>query len=95
MFIVLLRFSANIDQAGDLMMAHNEWIERGLEEGIFLLVGSLQPKKGGAILAHGTTRSALETRVLQDPFVAHDVVSAELLEISPSKTDPRLAFVLG
>lgn len=95
MFIVLLRFSKNTDKAGELMPAHNDWITRGIDEGVFLLVGSLQPRAGGLILAHNTTRSELDARVSQDPFVAHDVVSAELLEFSRTKADPRLGFLLG
>lgn len=95
MFIVLLRFSTNKGQAGELMTAHNAWIARGIDDGVFLLVGSLQPRLGGAILAHNATRSDLETRVKEDPFVMHDVVSAELLEVSSSKADPRLEFLLG
>jgi uncharacterized protein YciI len=95
MFIILLRFSNDKRKAGELMAAHNEWITRGMAEGIFLLVGSLEPRAGGAILAHGTTRAALEERVSQDPFVASDVVSAEVLEVSCSKSDPRLGFLLS
>jgi uncharacterized protein YciI len=95
MFTILLRFSKNTAKAGELMAAHNEWITRGLDEGVFLLVGSLQPRAGGIILATNATRSELEARVNQDPFVAHDVVSAELLEVSCSKADPRLGFLLG
>jgi uncharacterized protein YciI len=95
MFTILLRFSKNRDKAGELMAAHNDWITRGLDEGVFLLVGSLQPRAGGIILANDTTRSALEARISQDPFVANDVVSAELLEVSCSKADPRLGFLLG
>jgi len=30
----------------------------------------------------------------EDPFVVEDVVSAEIIEITPSKTDERLAFLL-
>jgi len=63
-------------------------------EGVFLLVGSLQPRAGGAIMAHGVSRSDLESRINQDPFVAEDVVSAELLEISCNKANPRLGFLL-
>jgi uncharacterized protein YciI len=76
------------------MPAHNEWIKRGFEEGVFLVVGSLQPQLGGAVVAHNATRAELEARVQEDPFVLHDVVQAEVLEISPSKADPRLAFLL-
>jgi uncharacterized protein YciI len=95
MFVVLLRFSNAKSRAGELMAAHNEWIQRGFTEGVFLLVGSLQPRLGGVVVAHDTSRAELEARVGSDPFVIHDVVTAELVEMSPSKADPRLSFLLG
>jgi len=93
MFIVLLRFSSNKSKAGELMAAHNEWLARGFEDGVFVLAGSLQPRAGGAIWAHDVPRSDLEARIGSDPFVAHGVVSAELLEISCSRADPRLGWL--
>jgi uncharacterized protein YciI len=95
MFIVLLKFSRNKGQAGQFMEGHKEWIQRGFDDGVFLLVGSLQPNLGGGIVAHSTSLSDLQSRVKDDPFVAEDVVSAEILDITPSKTDERLNFLLG
>lgn len=95
MFIILLRFSSNKDQAGHFMEGHNEWIKRGFDDGVFLMVGSLQPKMGGAVVAHNTSLPDLQNRVNDDPFVAEGVVSAEILEISPAKADDRLKFLLG
>jgi uncharacterized protein YciI len=77
------------------MEGHNEWIRRGFDDGVFLLVGSLQPNLGGGIVVHNTTLSDLQSRVNNDPFVAESVVSAEILEITPSKADDRLKFLLG
>ena len=74
------------------MESHNEWIKRGFDDGVFLLVGSLQPKLGGGIVAHNTSLSDLQSRVNTDPFVVEKVVQAEILEIIPSKTDTRLKF---
>lgn len=95
MFIVLLKFSANKSRASQLMEAHNEWIKRGFDAGVFLLVGSLQPNLGGGIMAHNTSLADLQRRVNDDPFVAENVVSAEILEITPSKIDQRLNFLLA
>ena len=67
MFIVLLRFSNNKGQAASLMAGHNEWIDQGVADGVFQLVGSLQPAAGGVILAHNTDRAGLEARLKQDP----------------------------
>ena len=95
MFVVVLKFSSNKGQAGQFMEGHNTWIKRGFDDGVFLLTGSLQPKMGGGILAHNTSLPDLEARVNEDPFVAHDVVKAEILEITPSRADDRLAFLMG
>ena len=95
MFIALLKFSDNKARAGRLMEGHKQWIERGFEDGVFLLVGSLQPNMGGGILAHNTSLSEFQSRVNDDPFVVEKVVSAEIIEITPSNTDERLKFLLG
>ena len=77
------------------MEGHKKWIKRGFDDGVFVLVGSLQPNLGGGILAHNTSLPDLQARVNDDPFVAQNVVSAEIIEITPSKTDERLKFLLG
>jgi uncharacterized protein YciI len=94
MFIVLLKFSTNKSWAGQFMQAHNEWIRRGFDSGVFLLVGSLQPNLGGGILAHNTSLADLQSRVKDDPFVAENVVTAEILEITPSRAQEQLKFLL-
>ena len=95
MFVVLLKFAANKAQAGQFLEGHKAWIKRGFDDGVFLLVGNLQPSLGGGIVAHGTSLSDLQSRVNGDPFVAANVVSAEILEIAPSKSDERLNFLLA
>lgn len=94
MFVVLLTFGANKPKAREFMDAHNAWIKQGLDDGVFLVVGSLQPQRGGAVIAHNTSREELDARVAGDPFVVEGVVTAEILEITPGKTDPRVAFLL-
>ena len=95
MFVVLLRFSSNRAQAARFMDGHKDWIKRGFDDGVFLLAGSLQPHSGGAIVAHNTSLPDLESRVNDDPFVAENVVGAEILEIMPARADDRLTFLLG
>jgi uncharacterized protein YciI len=94
MFVVLLRF-ADKSKAGPLMEGHKAWLKRGFDDGVFLLAGSLQPNLGGGIVAHNIALPALQSRVNDDPFVAENVVSAEVLEIAPSRADDRLSFLLA
>ncbi len=92
MFIVFLKF-ADKSRAATSMEAHNQWIAKGFDDGVFLTVGSLQPNAGGAIIANGLDRDALDKRIAEDPFVAEGVVSPEVYEVTPARTDPRLDFI--
>ena len=94
MFVVLLRFSDNKAAAGQHIAGHQAWIQAGLDDGVFLLVGSIQPGVGGAVLAHDTSAAELEKRIAQDPFMAQDVVTGEIIEIAPAMADERLGFLL-
>jgi uncharacterized protein YciI len=93
MFVILLRFAERKHLAGEHMTGHNEWIRKGVEDAVFLLVGSVSEGKGGAIIAHGLTRADLEKRLEADPFVAERIVAPEVIEIEPSVVDRRLAFM--
>jgi uncharacterized protein YciI len=95
MYIVFLKFSANKSQASQFMESHKAWIKRGFDDGVFLLAGSLEPGLGGGILAHNTSLADLQGRVNADPFVAEDVVKAEIFELDPGKADERLQFLVN
>jgi len=93
MYVVTLSFADNKARASELMEGHKAWIQRGFDQGLFLMVGSLQPNRGGGILAHGADREALEAFVAEDPFVAENVVAVDILEITPARLDARLDFL--
>ncbi|EJL78822.1 hypothetical protein PMI15_04112 [Polaromonas sp. CF318] len=94
MFCVFLRFSSNKGRAAQHVAEHKRWIDQGFNEGVFLVTGSLAGNLGGMVLAHNTTREALQARVALDPFVAENVVDAEIVEMLPNRSDERLRFLL-
>ena len=93
MYTIVLRFTERRAESARWMEDHTTWLRQGFDDGVFLLAGSLNPQTGGAILAHGESRDDMAARVAADPFVAQGVVEAEILEIAPSRTDARLAFL--
>ena len=94
MFIIQLKFSANKANASRFMDGHNAWLKEGFAKGTFLLAGTIQPKLGGAILAHNATLEQVQAIVKEDPFVTEGVVSTEIIEITPSQAAPQLEFLL-
>ncbi len=95
MFIILLKFADNKDLASQFMEGHKKWIKQGFDDSVFLMAGSLQPGLGGAVMAHNTSRESLEERVSGDPFVAENVVTAEILEVTPSMVDEQFKAILN
>ena len=71
MFLIMLRFSNNKSAAAEHMQAHNAWIAKGFEDGVFLLTGSVEPKQGGAVLAYNIAGDELEKRVARSGSPAH------------------------
>jgi len=59
------------------------------------LAGSFKLNMSGGIMVHNASLPDLQTRMNNDPSVAENSVRAEIIEITPSKTDDRLKFLLG
>jgi len=95
MFVVTLTFSENKSLAPEYMAEHNSWIQKGIEDGVFLIVGGLATGNGGLIVAHDQTLEELNERISNDPFVRERVVIADVTEFKPGKVDSRLNFLLA
>jgi uncharacterized protein YciI len=95
MFVILLKLTQRKTLAPQFMQAHNEWIRQGCDAGVFALVGSLQAKTGGALLAVHASMEEVQARVAADPFVAEGIVTPEIYEIAPGRMDERLLPVFG
>lgn len=91
--LVLLNF-ADPSKAGEHMDGHNQWIDAGFADGIFVLTGTM-PGRGGTVLMRASTTAEVEDRVARDPFVAYGVVTPEVIEIIPSRLADGLTRVLA
>jgi uncharacterized protein YciI len=94
MLIVLLRFLTSKANAIQFMDGHNSWLNDGCAKGAFLLAGTIQPKLGGAILTRNATLEQIQAMVNKDSFVYEGVVTAEIIEITPSKAAPQMGLFL-
>ena len=93
MYVITLNLTEKKSKAGEFMAAHKEWIAQGLADGAFLLVGSLKPQGGGAIIAVANDRAHVEVRIAADPFVQEGIVTPHIQEVAPTHSDARLSFL--
>ncbi|UGQ48787.1 YciI family protein [Massilia endophytica] len=94
MHIIFLRFGPNRAQASQWMAGHMQWIQQGLDDGSFLMAGSLDSSQGGLVLARGLDTEEIRRRVALDPFVIHGVVQAEVHRVTPSRLSTGMAALL-
>lgn len=94
MFVVLLTLAEKRAEAPRWMAAHKAWLQQGFDDGVFLASGDLAPQAGGAVVARGLARAAIEARVAADPFVQHGVVRAEIMQIRTTRTAAGLQALL-
>jgi uncharacterized protein YciI len=95
MYVIFLKFGPNRAQASDWMPGHSLWIQQGIDDGTFLMAGSLDEARGGVVLASNMDREALLTRIQKDPFVEHGVVTPEVHAVTPSRMVAGMAELLG
>lgn len=94
MYIIFLKFGPNRALAGEWMDEHLRWIQQGLDDGAFLMAGSLDRAHGGVVLAANMDQAEIQNRIGLDPFVIHGVVSAEIHTVAPSRMAPGMAALL-
>ncbi|MDZ7937821.1 MAG: hypothetical protein U5M53_05890 [Rhodoferax sp.] len=94
MYIIFLKFGPNRAQAGQWMAEHVQWIQRGIDSGNFLMAGSLDNAQGGVVMAANMDRAEIEHQIGLDPFVIHNVVTADIQAVAPSRLAPGFAAVL-
>ena len=95
MHIVLLKFGPNRSQAAQWMVGHKEWIDKGINDGVFLLAGALENAQGGALLAIKLSKAEVTALVEEDPFVKHRVAEPEIISVAPSRMAIGLAELMG
>lgn len=94
MYIVLLTYTAPLEQIDRHAPAHRAWLATCYGDGIFLASGPQEPRSGGAILAHGLSRTELDARLAQDPFAQAGVASYQVVTVAVRMADPRMEFLV-
>ena len=60
MFIILLTYTKPIEEVDRHLADHRLWVKAGFDDGVFVLSGGQRPRVGGALIAIGNDRAAIE-----------------------------------
>src|ERR1041384_568824 len=90
MFIVLLEYTAPLEQIDYALPDHRAWVEQQYERGLFLASGRKVPRTGGVIITRPMPRGKLEALLATDPWAAQKLVKYEICEFEATRTAPEL-----
>ncbi|GAB3504069.1 YciI family protein [Amycolatopsis cihanbeyliensis] len=90
MYVVLVNYTAPIQEIDYALPDHAEWLAKQYEQGNFLASGRRNPRTGGVIIARPMLRGKLDAILATDPFAVQHLAHHEVIEFSPTKTAPEL-----
>lgn len=90
MYVVLLNYTAPIEEIDLSLPEHAEWLAKQYEHGHFLASGRRNPRIGGVIISRPMSRGKLDAILASDPFAARHLARYEVIEFTPTKTAPEL-----
>lgn len=93
MFVVLLNYTAPIEEVDYVLPDHVEWLAKQYEHGHFLASGRRNPRIGGVVITRPMLRGKLDAILATDPFSLQHLAKYEVIEFSPTKTAPELRII--
>ncbi|UIJ46819.1 YciI family protein [Sphingomonas cannabina] len=91
--IITLTYRAPVEEIDRLLPEHVAWLEKGFDEGLFLIAGRQVPRVGGVILCRGH-RAEVEALAATDPFVTSGASDFAVTEVAASMAAPAIAALL-
>jgi uncharacterized protein YciI len=92
--LILINYVVALDEVDRHMKPHIDWLERGYDEGLFLLSGRRNPRTGGVIVCRGH-KAEVEALAASDPFVTGGAATTEVIEFSASWAADDIAALLA
>ncbi|WP_432866052.1 YciI family protein [Microbispora rosea] len=93
--LLIVSYTGSEEDAAPFVRDHVGYLERHHADGVFLVSGQTVPSsQGGAIVARGVDREAIERISAEDPFVVNGVATHAITTIEPGRVHAALATPL-
>ena len=79
------------ERAPELIAAHRAFLQKGYDDGHFLISGPTIPPKGGFLLARAESLDALQAMLAEEPYTKANVMRfSRITEFNPVQHQPVL-----
>lgn len=86
MYVVLLTYTAPLEEVDYALAEHSEWLGRQYAAGLFLASGRRNPRTGGVIITRPMSREKLNAVLATDPFAVQRLAHYDVIEFQASRT---------
>lgn len=86
MYVVLLDYTAPLEEIDYLLPDHVAWLERQYQAGYFLVSGRKRPRTGSVIITRAMPRAKLTALLATDPFALRKLVHHEVIDFQATRT---------
>jgi uncharacterized protein YciI len=90
-FLIFIRYTAPISDIELHTASHRAFLQEGYDSGMLLMSGPLVPRTGGVLIARADSPEQVMAFLARDPFTLAGVVSHELIEFKPVKSQAFVA----
>lgn len=92
MYLLILTYTAPMEEVDKFLPAHRLYLEKNYTEGHFIVSGRQNPRIGGIIICRANSRAQVEQIIHEDPFNA--IATYQVIEFEPSKCIAGLESIL-
>lgn len=93
MYIVLLTYTAPIQEVDYALPDHADWLGRQFELGRFLAAGKRNPPIGRVIITKPMSRGKLDAILATDPFCIKHLARYEVIEFAATRTTTEMLLL--
>ncbi len=94
LFALTLTYIKPLTEIDRLRDGHRAYLTRYYDQGVFLVSGAQEPRKGGFILARAGNKAELERLIQDDPFLSEGAAQYTIVEFRPTTFAPGLENLL-
>jgi len=84
-FLVLINYKASLDEIVKVQEVHRLNLQRGIESGIVLVSGPMEPRTGGLVIMKSSSLESAKDFFAEDPYFKNNLAEYNFILFKPGK----------
>ena len=93
MFLLIVNYTQPTKEVTKYVATHSQWVNKYIDEEIFLFAGPKKNKLGGVILVKSIDKDLLDKVLAEDSFVKEKVAEYQVIDFDCRVSSHDLAFI--